>query len=194
MASATETGLVSDGDGAGMSADMQAVESRPDPIKNRRDFLRASRAQSVATPGFVLQARKRAASEAAAPGGAPEAVARLGLTASKKVGNAVVRNRAKRRLRALAWDVIARIGRPGWDYVLVARVGETVSRHFATMARELESALQRAHDGKGRRQPPRGKGGRSPGGQGSGGRGKGDRGKGGGPTRPARPPENDGSS
>ena len=173
MTPAAKTGRESDGVETGMPLEQARSSAptpegprpamRPTPIKQRRDFLRASRAQSVATPGFVLQARLRNAAEASAPGGAPDTVARLGLTASKKVGNAVVRNRAKRRLRALAWDVISRVGRPGWDYVLVARVGETVRRDFATMAHELESALERAHDGKGRRQPPRGKGARSKG-------------------------------
>lgn len=136
---------------------------RPIPIKKRADFLRASRAQSVATPGFVLQARQRREDEDVQPEAGAPRPARLGLTASKKVGNAVARNRAKRRLRALAWDVIGRHGRQGWDYVLVARVGETVRRDFATMVSELEAALGRAHEGKGRRQKPRpgkGRGGR----------------------------------
>lgn len=164
--------------------------ARPLQIKKRPDFLRASRAQSVATPGFVLQARLRAEREDAPPTMDARSIkvaptikdapttndlapaqgdaascdshvagvlrpARLGLTASKKVGGAVVRNRAKRRLRALAWDVMARQGRSGWDYVLVARAGETIRRSFATMTAELEAALERAHDGRGRRQKPR---------------------------------------
>jgi ribonuclease P protein component len=65
----------------------------------------------------------------------------VGFTASRKVGNAVLRNRAKRRLRAAAAAVLPRLGRPGTDYVLVAR-GETASRPFAELLANLESAVR----------------------------------------------------
>ena len=86
-------------------------------------------------PAFLLQARDRRDDSA---------VIRVGFTASKKVGNAVTRNRAKRRLRALARTVLAGQGQPGWDYVLVARAGETVSRNFADMERDLARANEAA--------------------------------------------------
>jgi ribonuclease P protein component len=75
-----------------------------------------------AMPAFLLQARSGDEGEA-------EGI-RVGFTCSKKVGNAVARNRAKRRLREIARLVLPLEGRPGWDYVLVGRKDETASRDF----------------------------------------------------------------
>jgi ribonuclease P protein component len=108
-----------------------------DTLKKRRDFLAAARARKAPARAFLLQARDRRED----PPGAP----RIGYTASKKVGGAVVRNRAKRRLRALAREVLAPAARPGWDYVLIARAGETVSRSFEALRRDLADALAHAH-------------------------------------------------
>ncbi len=120
----------------------------PSPILKRRDFLAAARGFSWTTPGFVLQARRR-------PDGHPEPAesVRLGLTASKKVGNAVARNRARRRLRALGWRALGALGRPGWDYVLIARAETTAARGFAQMEAEMRAAIDAVHDG---RRPARG--------------------------------------
>jgi ribonuclease P protein component len=73
------------------------------------------------------------------------ALVRIGFTASKKIGNAVLRNRAKRRLRALSREVLAREARPGWDYVLVARPEATVSRPYADLMADLARALRSVH-------------------------------------------------
>jgi ribonuclease P protein component len=70
---------------------------------------------------------------------------RVGFTCSKKVGNAVARNRAKRRLREVARLVLPLEGRPGWDYVLVGRKDETASRDFAAMQQDLVRALKKVH-------------------------------------------------
>ncbi len=122
-------------------------------LKERREFLAAAKARTAATPGFVLQARRRTARDAerlAAKAGAAAADApRFGFTASKKVGNAVARNRAKRRLRALAAEVGPLHARPGWDYVLIARAETTAARPYALMRDELAGALKRAHDAPG---------------------------------------------
>jgi ribonuclease P protein component len=67
---------------------------------------------------------------------------RVGFTASRKVGNAVTRNRAKRRLRAVAAAVLPCAGRPGTDYVLIARSG-TAERAFAALLADLEAAVRR---------------------------------------------------
>ena len=74
-----------------------------------------------------------------------QTLVQVGFTASKKIGNAVRRNRAKRRLRALAREVFPAMGRAGWDYVLVARPGVTVDRIFADLRADLEGALASLH-------------------------------------------------
>ena len=66
---------------------------------------------------------------------------RVGFTASRKVGNAVVRNRAKRRLRAAAAEILARDGRSGTDYVLIARAG-TGQRRYGDQVADLAGALR----------------------------------------------------
>ena len=74
-----------------------------------------------------------------------DAPPRIGFTATKKIGNAVMRNRAKRRLRALAREILPDAARPGWDYVLVGRPEATATRDFALLRADLEGALRRVH-------------------------------------------------
>ena len=104
-------------------------------LKKRPDFLAAARGRRQVTPGFVLQARDR---EEPGP-------ARVGFTCSKKVGNAVARNRAKRRLREIARLVLPTHARPGWDYVLIGRAGTTATRDFAQLQADLRTALAKLH-------------------------------------------------
>ncbi|WP_420343296.1 ribonuclease P protein component [Paenirhodobacter sp.] len=120
---------------------------RIEVLRKRPDFLRAAAALRQAAPGFLLQARARQPGEAAAP----EAV-RVGYTCSKKLGNAVARNRAKRRLREIARLVLPGLARPGWDYVLVGRPEATASRDFTDLQADLRRAMAQVHDGKPR--PP----------------------------------------
>ncbi len=102
-------------------------------LKRRPEYLRvAGSGLKAAAPGLVLQALKR-------NDGAP---ARVGFTASRRVGGAVERNRAKRRLRAVAEEVLASHGRPGCDYVLIARQA-TVTRPYGALSRDLSGALKR---------------------------------------------------
>nr|WP_312531093.1 ribonuclease P protein component [Paracoccus sp. (in: a-proteobacteria)] len=108
-------------------------------LRNRPDFLRAAAARRQGTSGFLLQARKRAEHEA------DHALVRVGYTCSKKIGNAVIRNRAKRRLRALVREILPAIAKPGWDYVLVGRPGATVGRDFADLKKDLTEAVARVH-------------------------------------------------
>jgi ribonuclease P protein component len=105
-------------------------------MKTRPEFLKAASARRQGTPSFLLQARDRRDGTLHT---------QIGYTASKKTGNSVTRSCAKRRLREIARAVIPRLGRPGWDYVLVARPGATVTRDFAEMLRDLESALRTIH-------------------------------------------------
>ena len=107
----------------------------PAVLRQRADFLRAASARRQAAPGFLLQARDRG----------DEGALRVGYTCSKKLGNAVTRNRAKRRLRAVARAVLPQMGRAGWDYVLVGRPDVTVSRDFSALCADLREALTRIH-------------------------------------------------
>lgn len=107
----------------------------------RADFLRAASARRQGTAGFLLQARQRNQAEPV-----DASAIRVGYTCSKKLGNAVARNRAKRRLRALARGIMPQAARPGWDYVLVGRPEATIDRDFADLARDLRHALTRVHD------------------------------------------------
>jgi ribonuclease P protein component len=90
-------------------------------------------------PGFVLQAAPVPADLAKLEG---HSAIRVGFTVSRKVGNAVVRNRVRRRLREVARLVIPGQARPGLDYVLVGRQA-ALSRDFTTLQRELVDALRR---------------------------------------------------
>jgi ribonuclease P protein component len=84
-------------------------------------------------PGFVLLVHPR-------DDGDP--MIRLGITVTKKIGNAVVRNRMKRRFRALARDVLAADGISGADHVLIGRAGG-IERDFGDLRAELVKALGR---------------------------------------------------
>lgn len=99
----------------------------------RREFLRvAGRGRRTAAAGLVLQALK-------VPG---QADIGFGLTASKKVGNAVRRNRARRRLRALAKELLPDCAEPGHDYVLIARAA-TPARSWPHLREDLLHSLRR---------------------------------------------------
>jgi ribonuclease P protein component len=103
-------------------------------LKRRREFLRVAAARIKAvTPGMVVQAYERDDAQAQI---------RVGFTASRKVGNAVVRNRARRRLKALVDELLPGRGQAATDYVLIAR-GETATRPFEALRSDLLQALSR---------------------------------------------------
>jgi len=109
-------------------------------IKKRADFVAASRAKRGAARGFNWQARQTGGDSL-----------RVGFTCSKKVGNAVARNRAKRRLREVARAVLPTLGQIGWDYVLIGRADRTASTDFSIMVSELKAILRKLHDPAGPR-------------------------------------------
>lgn len=108
-------------------------------MRKRADFLAANRGIRVAQPGFVLLAHPNDGRGA-----------RYGVTVTKKIGNAVVRNRMKRRFRALLRSALPVSGLADHDHVLIGREGG-VERDFALLGEDLAAALARAAAGKGDR-------------------------------------------
>jgi ribonuclease P protein component len=110
-------------------------------LTQRKQFLAAAdrgrRFRSSAFTVQVLDGPQRAAGEQPEPDGL-----RLGLTASRKVGNAVIRNRAKRRLREAARATVPLLAVPGSDYVFIARMG-TADRPWDRLLDDVKSALTR---------------------------------------------------
>ena len=118
----------------------------PDILKKRKQFLRvaASRRKWV-TPGFVLQLRMRTVdTEAGGDGRAPEP-SRVGFTVTKKVGNSVIRNRVKRRLRAAVAEVVPLCAPAGNDYVLIGRK-RALERSFRLLTSDLKWALRKLNE------------------------------------------------
>jgi len=105
-------------------------------LSKRSEFLAAARARRQGSKGMMVQGRKR--------NDASDDL-RVGFTCSKKVGNAVARNRAKRRLREVARMILPEHGQPGWDYVLIGRANDTAQRPFDQLQADLIHALKKIH-------------------------------------------------
>ena len=126
------------------ASDVQSTEEimpsaaflRLNVLKNRSDFLRAARARRQGTASMMVQMHARRDDDPAT---------RVGFTCSKKVGNAVARNRAKRRLREAARAVLPEHGNQGCDYVLIGRAETTASRPFDLLVGDLRYALKKLH-------------------------------------------------
>lgn len=100
----------------------------------RSEFLAANVGKRVPMPGFVLLVRAR---------GDGDSAMGVGFTVTKKIGGAVVRNRMKRRFRALAREVLPDVGQAGADHVLIGRSGG-IERDYALLGSELRKALAKA--------------------------------------------------
>ncbi|MXP44171.1 ribonuclease P protein component [Altererythrobacter sediminis] len=110
-------------------------------MTRRADFLSANRGLRIARPGFVLLAYPNQGKGK-----------RFGITVTKKIGNAVVRNRMKRRFRELLRDALPQEGLADHDHVLIGREGG-IERDFGRLRQELTRALAKANAGEG--DPPR---------------------------------------
>jgi ribonuclease P protein component len=113
-------------------------------LLKRADFLSAAKAPSAAMPGVIIQARIKPDDEKT----------RVGFTCTKKLGNAVMRNRIRRRLKEAARLTMPQIVLPAYDYVLIGRTG-TETRPFEDLTKDIISALNRLHAGGGKTFPPR---------------------------------------
>lgn len=120
----------------GAGATQPAVFSCVKRITKRSDFIQASHAKRLGVKGFLLQARNR---------NDDDQTIRVGFTCSKKVGNAVARNRAKRRLREITNLILISSAKKGWDYVLIGKKEVTASRDFIKLKNDLTYALQKIH-------------------------------------------------
>lgn len=103
-------------------------------LQKRSEFLAAAKAEKSALGGLVLQARARG----------DDAAPRAGFTVTKKVGNAVIRNRARRRLKEAAREILPLLGKAGYDYVLVGRQS-TLTRAWPDLLADLRNALTKIH-------------------------------------------------
>ena len=119
-----------------MAKDEIAQGSPVGRLKRRADFLRvAAVRRKWAAPGLILQVSPQIEPDPAFP-------VRVGFTASRKVGNAVMRNRARRRLKAVVAELVGRHTKPGHDLVLIARTA-TCDRPFEDLKRDLLQGLKR---------------------------------------------------
>ena len=119
-------------------------------LRVRREFLAVAKGDKQVRRGLVLQARQRDVKartdldDASNPSSDANTVIRFGLTATKKIGNAVIRNRTRRRLRVLAHEILSAHGQPGYDYVLIGRAA-TKHRTWDGLRTDLRSALKKIH-------------------------------------------------
>ena len=109
-------------------------------ITKKNEYLKMRSGLKISSPGFILQARYRENEDSV-----DHSSIRYGLTCSKRVGNAVKRNRAKRRLRALVNDIILIKGLKGWDYVLIGKEQTTEKLSFKILEKNLIECLVKLH-------------------------------------------------
>jgi ribonuclease P protein component len=111
---------------------MSQIKQSLGRLKKRSEFLYVREGRYKAIGGIVVQMRDNPGSDD---------LIRVGFTATKKIGNAVIRNRAKRRMRELARAKLPLLGRAGHDYVLIARQS-TVGRDYSDLLADVDKALR----------------------------------------------------
>jgi ribonuclease P protein component len=122
-------------DAAGQNSAVSFSLSAYTILKKRSQFVAAAKAEKQGSPSLMVQARRRT----------DDGPIGVGFTCSKKVGNAVARNRAKRRLRAAAQQIIPNYGQLGYDYVLIGRRDVTAERPFHLLCQDLQRSLHKLH-------------------------------------------------
>ena len=137
-------------------------------LKKRAEFLRvAGTRRKWVTQGLILQGAPRPGIKPDTEYAGEDRLARVGFTVTKKVGKAVVRNRVRRRLRAVAEQLMAELALPGWDYVVIGR-NQTIDRPFDKLVDDMRFALRRVPDAKpspaDTRRPRKGRGAKQSGG------------------------------
>ena len=117
-------------------------------LKKRAEFLRvAGTRRKWVTQGLILQGAPRPGIKPDTEYAGEDRLARVGFTVTKKVGKAVVRNRVRRRLRAVADPLMTDMALPGWDYVVIGRQ-QTIDRDFEKLVDDMRFALRRIPDAK----------------------------------------------
>jgi ribonuclease P protein component len=103
-------------------------------LKKRGEFLAAAQGRKWAAQSLVLQLHNRGDQDEA----------RVGFTATRKIGNAVMRNRVRRRLKAAASEILPSVAKPGYDYVLVGRMA-TLTRPWSDLLEDMRLAVGKVH-------------------------------------------------
>ena len=109
-------------------------------LRKRSDFILVRHGRREYTKGVNIQAVRRIDEKFI-----NEKIIRVGITCSKKIGNAVKRNRAKRRLRELSRLIMPHYAKQGWDYVLLGKAEETCYRPFKYLVQDLKIAIKKIH-------------------------------------------------
>ena len=102
-----------------------------DKITKRSDYLRASKSKYFRSNSFIIQFYNRA----------DDLGPRYGVTATKKIGNAIKRNKAKRRIRNLVKDLLPKYGKNGYDYVFIAKEN-LINEDWEVLKEESTSVLK----------------------------------------------------